>query len=290
MSAAPSAGHVRLDGAAIVVTGAGGAFGAAYARHLAGLGAGLVLNDVDGERLEEVGAGLRATGAQAVEVVGSVSDWALAATLTAVAVERFGRLDGLVNAAGLWTASEPWAESEADVRAVIETNVLGTFACGASAARAMKAAGGGSIVNISSTAAFGLSRLGAYGASKAAMLALTRSWALDLRPFGVTVNAVAPTGLTPMSRRYRSMLDELGIPSAAPPPPPVEATVGIVGFLCSDLARSVTGQMLWVADGELATIETGGEHRAVVAIDASDADEVAAAFASGALGKAEQLS
>jgi NAD(P)-dependent dehydrogenase (short-subunit alcohol dehydrogenase family) len=276
--------RVNLDGEVIIVTGAAGGFGAAYARHLAALGASLVLNDVDGERLEQVVVGIRATGTQVLDVVGSVSDWALAAELTTVATERFGRLDGLVNAAGLWTASDPWSEREADVRAVIETNVIGTFACGASAARAMKGAAGGAIVNISSTAAFGLSRLGVYGASKGATLALTRSWALDLEPFGISVNAVAPTGLTSMSIRYRTMLEELGTPSAAPPPPPVEATVGIVGFLCSKLGRAINGRMFWVADGELATIDAGGAHTAMAAVDGSDADNVAAAFASGALG------
>lgn len=275
---------IDLDGRAIVVTGAAGGFGAAYARHLAGLGAALVLNDIDSERLEEVAAPLRERGRPVATVAGSVSDWALGERLTAVAVERFGRLDGIVNAAGTWTASEPWAESEADVRSVLETNVLGTFACGSSAARAMKRFGGGSIVNLCSTAAFGLAHLGAYSASKAAVHALTRSWALDLAPFGVTVNAIAPTGRTAMSVRYRELLEELGTPSTYAPPPPTEATVGIVGFLCSDAASGITGQLLWVSEKELASIDAGGGRTAVAEADVSDADQVAAAFASGALG------
>jgi NAD(P)-dependent dehydrogenase (short-subunit alcohol dehydrogenase family) len=268
----------------MIVTGAAGGFGAAYARHLAGLGAGLVLNDLDAARLEEVAAQVRRFGRPVLTLAGSVSDWALADRLAALAVERFGRLDGLVNAAGVWTAGEPWAESKRDVRSLLDVNVLGTFACGRGAAREMKRFGRGSIVNLSSTAAFGLPRLAAYSASKAAVLALTRSWALDLAPFGITVNAVAPTGLTPMSIRYRDMLRELGTPSTAAPPPPVDATVGIVGFLSSDAASQVTGQMFWVAEGELATIDLGGARTAAAEVDASDADRVAAAFASGALG------
>lgn len=277
-------GMVDLEGRVIVITGAAGGFGAAYARHLADLGACLVLNDLDAERLDDTAAQVRQRGRPVVTVAGSVSDWALADRLATLAIERFGRLDGLVNAAGMWTASEPWTESKSDLQSLIEVNLIGTVACGASASRAMKHFGRGAIVNLSSTAAFGLPRLAAYSATKAAVLAVTRSWALDLAPFGITVNAVAPSGLTAMSVRYRDLLRELGTPSAAAPPPPVDATVGIVGFLSSDAATRITGQMFWVTEGELATIELGGRQMVAAEVDASDADLVAAAFASGALG------
>jgi NAD(P)-dependent dehydrogenase (short-subunit alcohol dehydrogenase family) len=276
--------RVDLAGRAIIVTGAAGGFGAAYACHLADLGASVVLNDLDADRLEAVAALVGERERPVVTVVGSVADWALAERLSAVSVERFGRLDAVVNAAGAWAASEPWAESEVDVRAVLEANVLGTFACGSAAARTMKRCGGGSIVNLCSTAAFGLSRLAAYSASKGAVLALTRSWALDLAAFGVTVNAVAPTGLTSMSVRYRNLLEELGTPSPNGPPPATAATVGIVGFLCSEAARSITGQLFWVAEREVARIDAGGGHTAIAEADASNAERVAAAFESGSLG------
>ena len=76
-----------------------------------------------------------------------------------------------------------------------------------------------------------------------------------------------------MSVRYRDLLRELGTPSTAAPPPPVDATVGIVGFLSSDAATRITGQMFWVADGELATIELGGRQMVAAEVDASDADD-----------------
>lgn len=187
----------RLDGRVILITGASRGQGAEEVRLFAAEGARVVLADV----LDEEGAALAAElgegSARYVHLdVGEEADWNAAVAATAA----FGRLDGLVNNAGILRHAALVDTSLDEYHEVIRVNQTGTFLGMRAAAPALAAAGGGTVVNISSYAALsGLPLLTAYAASKAAVLGMTRVAALELAARGIRVNAVCPGGIdTPM--------------------------------------------------------------------------------------------
>jgi NAD(P)-dependent dehydrogenase (short-subunit alcohol dehydrogenase family) len=274
-----------LDGRAIVVTGAGRGLGRAYAEHAAAHGARVVVNDVDVDEAEAVAAAIGG-----VPSGHDVSDPGAAEELVATCVRAFGRLDGLVNNAGLYHEAAPWDEEPARLRRLVEVNVLGPLHCTAAAARAFRRQGsGGAIVNATSGALFGFPTLGAYAASKGAVASLTLATALDLAPLGVRANAVAPvaaTRLTLAAEAGRRHLPEgatraplAGIEERTP-----DRIAPLVTFLLGPRAEGITGG-LFRFDGtrlsRLAFGDPGGDP--YVRRERWSLDDVAAAFA-GPLG------
>ncbi|QFZ19265.1 SDR family NAD(P)-dependent oxidoreductase [Saccharothrix syringae] len=252
-----------LDGKAVVVTGAGRGLGESYARHAAAAGARVVVNDVAGA--ERVAAGIGG----AVAHTGSVADPEQAAALVELCVAEFGRIDGLVNNAGVTCFAEPWDDDPAAVREVIEVNVLGTMYCGTAAARAMR---GGSIVNVVSGAMLGRAGAAAYSASKGAVASLTASWASSLAPRGVRVNGVAPLAWTPMMDADPGR-HEVG--SAAGPP---DRMAPLVTYLLSDLAAGVTGQLVRFLPDKLHLISQYAAKRPVLVRERWEVEDIARAF------------
>ena len=175
----------RFSGKAAIVTGYTRGIGAATAHRLAAEGASLVLvargeSDVD-------------LPGDAAVVRGDISDASTAAAAIDATLDRFGRLDVLVNNAAIDFTSDLLDAGEADVRAVFDTNFFGALFMLQAAARTMR---GGAIVNVTSRlASIGVETMSIYGASKGALLSLTRGAAIDLAVRGIRVNAVAP-GLT----------------------------------------------------------------------------------------------
>jgi NAD(P)-dependent dehydrogenase (short-subunit alcohol dehydrogenase family) len=227
-----------LDGKAVVVTGAGRGLGRAFAVHAARSGAAVVVNDINGA--EEVAAEIRATGAQAIAGHQDVTDPDQVADLIAQCVNEFGAIDGLVNNAGLRHVAPPWEETPEQIRALIEVNVLGSMYCGTAAAKAMHAQRSGAIVNIASLSLLGQRTAGTYSASKGAVASMTVSWAVDLKEFGVRVNALCPLAWTQMA-----VADPMARTTPKDSP---DLMAPMVTFLLSDLAAGVTGQVIRFAD------------------------------------------
>jgi len=191
----PLASLVDLSGKTALVTGAAQGFGFACARRLAEAGAAVVLADRRPDRLEQAGARLADQGRSVATAIGDVSVEEDATALVATARERFGRLDVLVNNAGVFSNFLLEALSPSEFDRILDVNVGGAFLCTKAAGAQMRLQGeGGSIINITSIDAVHPSGAGLshYGTSKHAIWGLTKSMALELGPDGIRVNAIAP--------------------------------------------------------------------------------------------------
>ncbi|MCI3132120.1 glucose 1-dehydrogenase [Phenylobacterium aquaticum] len=245
----------RVAGKVALITGAASGLGAESARRLAREGASLVLTDMAAEAGAAVAAEI---GSQALFIAHDVTDEAGWAEVVRTARERFGRIDVLVNSAGVASEGGPLLEiSFESWRRILSINLDGTFLGMRAVAPSMVETGGGSIINLSSILGkVGLPGAPAYCASKGGVLMLTKSTALELAPLGVRVNSVHPGFIeTPMvanvlhaaenGNEMRDMLisrhamGRLGVPR--------EIADGIV-FLASDESSFMTGAEL-VIDG-----------------------------------------
>jgi NAD(P)-dependent dehydrogenase (short-subunit alcohol dehydrogenase family) len=256
-----------LDGKAVIVTGAGRGLGEAYARHAAASGARVVVNDVEGA--DEVVASIADAGGEAVALTGSVADPSVASALVELCASSFGRVDGLVNNAGVTHFAEPWDDEPHVLRRVVEVNVLGTMYCGTAAAKVMR---GGSIVNVVSGAMLGRADAAAYSASKGAIASLTSSWAGSLAAHDVRVNAVAPLAWTPMMD-LDPRADQISSRDQTP-----DRMAPLVTYLLSDRARGVTGQLIRFLPDKLHVISQYAVKQPVLTRDSWDVDTIAAAF------------
>jgi NAD(P)-dependent dehydrogenase (short-subunit alcohol dehydrogenase family) len=242
---------MTIEGRTVVVTGASSGIGLGVARAAAARGARVVLNGRDRAKLERLAAELDAPG-RVAWLAADVGDPATGERLAGIAVERFGRLDVLVNNAGIFTP-RPFAEySEKDLDAFLRTNLKGPFLATQAAVRRMREqGGGGAIVNVTSSLSLQALRAvpcSATVTAKGGLNALTTNLACELAPEGIRVNAVAP-GLiaTPLHGR-----DAGGLAELAPLQPighvgAVEDVVEAVLYLAT--APFVTGVVLAVDGG-----------------------------------------
>jgi NAD(P)-dependent dehydrogenase (short-subunit alcohol dehydrogenase family) len=256
-SAALRRGAMELEGQVAVVTGAASGIGAATAALFAREGATVVLADMNAEGARAQAATLRAEGLSAEGQGCDVTDWEQAQALLAFAESRFGGVDVLLNAAGI-LREKPFLEMEpSDWEATMQVNLNGVFYCSLAAARQMARLGKrGRIVSVASLNSYFAGRnTTAYNVSKAGVLMLTRSMAVDLAPHGIVVNAVAPGWVrTPMTRfaitdEFEQHLDRIS-PSARVAEP--DDIARAVLYLSSPRCTHISGHALMVDGGQSA--------------------------------------
>ena len=247
----------RLDGLVAVVTGGTEGIGAAIAREFGRAGARLVVTSRRDEAVEKMAAELETEGVETLGVAADVRDEAAVERVFDSTVERFGSVDVLVNNAGgsfgdRFNRGELLSLSGDDFIEAYRLNLVGTFLCSKAAAPIMQKGGGGSIVHVSSMAAYQVEgNMGAYGAAKAAVMNLTTAMAHEWAPT-VRVNALAPGHIdTPRVSARRSpervqrLLGDISLGRMGTP----EDVAHAARYLASPAAAWVTGSVIRVDGG-----------------------------------------
>jgi len=243
---------MRFEGRVSVVTGASQGIGETIARDLAAEGAAVVLVDVQADKLEAVAASIAGAGGRAEARAVDVGDAAAVEAAVAAVVAAHGRIDHLVNNAGITRDGLLMRMKEADWDAVLRVNLKGAFNFSKSVLRTMIAARYGRIVNIASIAGLmGNAGQANYAASKAGLIALAKSLAREVGSRGITVNAVAPgfiatamTDALPEEVR-KSYLEAIPLKKFGLP----KDVASAVEFLLSEEAAYITGQVVGVNGG-----------------------------------------
>jgi NAD(P)-dependent dehydrogenase (short-subunit alcohol dehydrogenase family) len=255
--------ELRFDGRVAVVTGAGRGIGRAHALLLASRGAQVVVADIgceidgsggSGQPAEDVVREIRAAGGKAVTSYASVSDEAGAASIVATALEAFGRLDIVINNAGIFAPAPFESIATEQFRAMIDVHYFGTLFVTKAAWPHLLAAGYGRIINTTSESMLGIPLLSSYGAAKAAIFGLSRNAAVEGAEHGIKVNCLAPRAATRMGDALGETFEQppevLEQMKAAMPP---EINAPAAAYLAHESCR-LNGEVLFVTPGRVARL------------------------------------
>ena len=245
--------HDSLSGKIVLVTGAGRGIGRAIAERFGEVGSAVAVNDIDADSAASTSQGISAAGGTAMAAPADVSDSSQVGAMVEGVMAEHGRIDVLVNNAGIVSPTRHFFEAdEVWWRRIIDVNLTGHFLVSHPVARIMAKNGGGAIINMSSGGATRAHRsFTAYDATKGGIEALTRAMALDLGPYNVRVNALVPGAIdtSGMSLDQRALRGE-NVPLGRVGEP-LDLT-GAALFLASDDASYITGETLRVDGGMLA--------------------------------------
>jgi 3-oxoacyl-[acyl-carrier protein] reductase len=242
---------LRLEGKVALVTGAANGIGAATARRLASEGARLAVVDLNEGDLEQTVRAITEAGGEAQAFGGDISKGADVARFVQQAKERFGRIDILVNNAGINRDAMAHRLTEENWDAVLDVNLKGSFLCAQAVMPIMREQNDGRIVNTASIAALGNVGQSNYSASKAGLMGLTRTLALEWSRYNIRVNCVAPGGTdTRMTAGIpdnirETIMQRIPLKRFATP----DEIAATHAFLVSDDASYITGQTIFVDGG-----------------------------------------
>jgi len=284
----------HLEGKAIVVTGGGRGIGRAIALAAAAEGASVVVADYGGavdrrgavssEAADEVVAQIESDGGRAIASAVDVSTMEGGRAVVQAALDRFGRLDGMLCCAGITVTKYLWELEEQEWDDVIAVHIKGHFSCAQAAARVMMKQRSGTLLFFSSGALAGMPNMTAYATAKAGVLGFTWSTAYALAPYGITTNCLIPSAATRMSdniygnvgtltkRLGDTMRSELA--SGTYRDPANIAPLAI--YLLSDAARGINGQVFRVQGYEVARLAMLAFDKTMTSLGSWDVDAIAA--------------
>ena len=255
----------RLDGRVAIVTGAGQGIGKAYAERFAAEGAKVVVADLNDANAEQVAKEIEASGGEAIAVKVDVADESSTKAMAAAAVDRWGRIDILINNAGIFFDLEQQNNTLEYLQKVLAVNMIGPWLCARAVFPTMRAQGKGKIINQSSGAAWMYAMAGYamnaesveipsyhYSLSKAGVNAYTHYMAAALGQFGINVNAIAPgVTMTDATRKHvpEAMMGAIKMMSALRRTLEPEEIASAAVFLASDESDAITGQVIPVDAG-----------------------------------------
>ncbi|MEI7783140.1 MAG: SDR family oxidoreductase [Betaproteobacteria bacterium] len=270
----PSADSLALQDKVLIITGAGGGIGRALALAAAAAGAKVVVNDIgtsvhgegaDKAPADAVVAQIRAAGGQAVANTDSVATWSSAQHVVTAALDSFGRVDAVINNAGILRDRMFHKMNPDEWDAVINVHLSGAFYVSRAAAPHFREQGSGAYLHMTSNSGL-IGNMGQanYSAAKLGLVALSKSIALDMGRFGVRSNCLAPAawsrmiGAIPLDTPEQQARSEMMRTRLAP-----ETIAPLAVYLCSDQARAVNGQVFYVRGNEFFLYRQMGPIRSV---------------------------
>ncbi|WP_070157265.1 SDR family NAD(P)-dependent oxidoreductase [Sphingobium phenoxybenzoativorans] len=230
---------IELADRAILITGAGHGLGRAYAFDAARRGASVLVNDIDGAAAQAVVEDIRTFGGRAEGDVRAVGTSEAGEAVVDACLRAFGRVDGLINNAGIFTPALPWEMAPERVEEIVRVNLLGTIHTGVAALKEMRRNGAGAIVNIVSGSIFGLSDFSIYGATKGAVLSLTYAWSKAVTGTGIHIHGLSPLAMTAMMKQSDTGPFTLITPAEVAP---------LASYLLSDRALRLNGMIVRLAE------------------------------------------
>jgi 3-oxoacyl-[acyl-carrier protein] reductase len=235
----------------IIITGGAGGIGSEICRGLAADGLKVVVADYAKDVADQTAAEIRQRNGEAAAVQVDVGDRQSVADMVQQTLEKYGRIDFLLNGAGVMTRVPVIDMAEEEWDRVIRINLKGTFLCSQAAAKQMMPNKEGRILSIASgRGVAGQPRASHYAASKAGIIAFSKSLAAELAPYDITVNAICPGATDTAMSRAGSTADEFKKREAIPPLldglTQKDENVGLVRYLLSDATRFVTGQTFFL--------------------------------------------